>query len=68
MIKALKDKTIVLGLSETNIQKLKQDLPIKFNLKELGLTDHDVVIFYGKSESDMINVLYPHIGPDTILR
>lgn len=53
MIKAVKDNLIILGLSDENIERLKKDQPIKFNLKELGLPDYNVLIFAGKNETSM---------------
>lgn len=53
MIKALKGNMIILGLSDENVKRLTNDQPIKFNLKELGLSDMDVFIFHGKTEQVM---------------
>lgn len=53
MIKALKGNMIILGLSDENVKRLTNDQPIKFNLKELGLSDYDVFIFNGKTEQEM---------------
>lgn len=53
MVKAVKGNMIILGLSDENLNRLKKDQPIKFNLQELGLPDYDVVIFNGKTEQDM---------------
>ncbi len=53
MIKALQGNRIILGLSDGNLERLKKDEPIKFNLNELGLPDYEVIIFNGKTEQDM---------------
>lgn len=58
MIKARKNNTIILGLSEENIKRLKKDQPIKFSLKDLKLKGIDpddvtVFIFAGKDEQTM---------------
>lgn len=53
MIKALAGNKVLIGLSDGNLKRLQMDNPIKFNLKELGLIDLDVVIFHGKTEADM---------------
>lgn len=58
MVKALKGNMIFLGLSDENIKRLKQDQPIKFNLKDLGLQDMEVVIFNGKSEFEMKQMMF----------
>ncbi len=57
MIKALKGNMIMLGLSDENIKRLRQDQPIKFNLRDLGLTDMDVLIFHGKTEEAMTEMM-----------
>ena len=43
---------LMFGLSEMNIQKLKEDKPIFIDLKELGL-EGGVLIFYGETEEKM---------------
>jgi hypothetical protein len=53
MVKALKGNQIILGLSDVNLERLKDGQPIKFNLKELGLPDYEVFIFNGKDEQTM---------------
>lgn len=63
MVKALKGNMIILGLSEENINRLKQDQPIKFNLQELGLPDFDVLIFTAKDEQEMYKMMKQAIHP-----
>jgi hypothetical protein len=54
MIKARKGKTIILGLSDENIDRLKKGQPILFNMKkDLELEDYDVLIFNGRTEESM---------------
>lgn len=54
MIKLRKDKTIVLGLSEENITRLKKNQPIRFKLSDLIPGDeHTVFIIAGKTEDSM---------------
>jgi hypothetical protein len=65
MIKLRKGNLILLGLSDENMNRLKIDNPIKFNLKELGLQDIDVVIFNGRTEEGMYMEFRDGIGPDT---
>jgi hypothetical protein len=46
-----KGQTIIgLGLSEGNIQRMKQGDPIYFSLEELGIEGYDVTIVYGETE------------------
>ncbi len=59
---------LILGLSHENLDRLKADQPIKFNLKELNMGDVEVMIFAAKDESTMINLMYDGIGPNTILK
>lgn len=65
MLKATVGKTLLLGLSATNIARLKLGQPIKFNLSTMGLEDREIVIFYGEDEIAMKKQLEPLIGPDT---
>lgn len=53
MIKAKKGNMMILGLSDENLKRLKQDQPIKFNMKDIGFDDIDVLIFNGKDEQAM---------------
>jgi len=43
----------VLGLSKMNIAKLKQGLPIHFDMQESLGVDLKCIIFFGKTEDDM---------------
>lgn len=56
----MKDGTIVLGLSDANMVRMShhgRNDPIKFNLKELGLEDRDVIIISGKDEEDIVKTI-----------
>lgn len=53
MIKARKDNLLIFGLSERNLKLLREGKPIKFNMKELGLPELDVLIYTGKDEESM---------------
>ena len=63
MIKIKKGNTLIFGLTEENISRLKQDMPIKFNLNEMGLLDQDVFIIYGKDEQTFRDMFQKHIDP-----
>ncbi len=62
MIKARTDNTFIFGLSENNVKKLKEGMPILFNLKEQGLGDIDmnVLICYGETEHHIVKELNEH--------
>ena len=53
MIKAKAENIIILGLSNENMKRLADNQPIKFNLKDLGLQDMEVIIFNGETEESM---------------
>lgn len=55
MIKFKAEGMVGFGLSAGNIEKLMQGMPIKVNGKDIGI-DHDVVIFYGRTEQDMVQM------------
>lgn len=63
MIKAKQGNTLILGLSDENLKRLKNGEPIKFNMKEVGFDNIDVVIFNGKDEQKMKNDLKHKIHP-----
>lgn len=49
---------IILGLSDENLNRLKKNQPLKFNLKEFGMQDMDVFIFNGKDELTMKKTMF----------
>lgn len=61
MIKAKRENLIILGLSDENMRRLSENQPIKFNLKELGMEDCDVLIFNGRTEESMYTDMLPYI-------
>jgi len=63
MIKAKMGTTLILGLSDENLRRLKNDEPIKFNMKEVGFGDIDVFIFNGKDEQSMKQMMNKSIHP-----
>jgi len=70
MIKAKVGNTIILGLSDKNIEKLKNNEPILFNLKEAGIEDIDanVMIFNGRTEESMMETMMKDMSLDTKIR
>lgn len=66
MIKARLDNgMVILGLSEINIQKLKEGFPIKFDGRPLGFPG-DVGIVYGETEIAILHDLQKSAGrPET---
>jgi hypothetical protein len=59
--KRLKDDTpvtsILLGLSDENLRRLREDMPIAIDGREIGMPDIDVVIFAGRTEDEMLALL-----------
>lgn len=56
MIKFTSNKLIGLGLTSENIKRLKQGQPILVKGSEIG-KNHDILILYGKNESDLLKTL-----------
>lgn len=50
---------IGIGLSEENVQRLKDGKPILFDAKQLGI-DVSVTIFYGETEEKMVRDFQKH--------
>lgn len=65
MIKAVKGNIILLGLTDENLRRLQANQPIKFNTKELGIGDFEVIILHGKDEDSITDLIAPMIGPKT---
>lgn len=53
MLKARSGDDLVFGLSALNVERLMEGKPISIDLRDLGLPKGRVMIFYGKTESDM---------------
>jgi hypothetical protein len=57
MIKARKNKLLILGLSEENMKRLKDGQPIKFPMDHLQIPNmpegYEIIIFSGKTEESM---------------
>ena len=57
-------KILMLGLSQENVNRLKEGKPILFGTEDLGLGwNGRVCIFYGKTEHDMLEDVSGWIGP-----
>jgi hypothetical protein len=55
-----------LGLSAQNVKRLKAGQPIRIDGPASGLPfAGEILIFYGRTEHDMLEELSQHIGPDT---
>jgi hypothetical protein len=59
---------VVLGLSRTNLARLKKGQPIRFDAAEVGLPDVEVLIFAGETEQSMAREIADLIGPETEVR
>lgn len=63
MIKIKKGNVLVFGITDANIERLKNDEPIKFNLNELGMDDTTVYICHGKDEQALYEQFKGGINP-----
>lgn len=62
--KSKTNRTIIgFGLSDMNLQKLKQGKPIYFYGEEVGVPGTDFTILYGKTEKDLENMLKKQTDP-----
>lgn len=55
------------GLSRGNINQLVKGHPIKADLKELGLENTTILIFFGETEEQMQKDLAKMLGPSTLI-
>ena len=65
MVKFRAGNKIGFGLSEGNVQKLKEGKPIAFNGNEVGIPGVEIMIFYGETEEQMQRDMEPFIGKET---
>jgi len=62
-------RTVLLGLSYENLDRLKKGMPIRFDSGEIGLTPGtEFLIFAGRTEQSMAADLEEMIGPHTEVR
>jgi hypothetical protein len=67
MIKARAGRTLVLGLSEKNLQLLREGRPIQFSGSEFEhpqLNQWNFIIMYGEDEDAIMDDLLVLINPD----
>jgi len=57
MLKARAGGRLVFGLSAKNIELLMEGKPISIDLRDLGYEGGSVLIFYGRTEEDMKQLL-----------
>jgi hypothetical protein len=57
---------IILGLSEANIDRLREGKPIHLHADDMGFVG-EIVIFVGKDEATMARQMQPFIGPGTVV-
>jgi len=57
---------IGLGITARNLELLKEDRPILFDLAAFGL-NAKIMIIYGKNEQTILKALEPFISSDTII-
>ena len=55
---------LVLGLSEGNLKRLREGLPLHLQKEKTGVSA-DIVIFWGETEAQMYKDFKGFIGPET---
>lgn len=56
---------IVFGLSQGNLDRLKEGRPITFPGEQIGLANVEFIIFSGETEQSMARELADLVGPET---
>lgn len=59
-------ETLLLGLSEGNLARLRLGMPICVNLKDLGLPKLELLIMYGKTEEEILEKLKEVYGDEAL--
>lgn len=59
---------VLLGLTGETIARMMADEPVSVDLADLGLESVQVVLMYGKTETDIAKQLQPLFGPGTTFR
>lgn len=61
-------KLLVLGITEGNVQRLREGKPIHVHGEEMGAPGVEVVIVLGANEEALAEQFAPMIGPETDVR
>jgi len=61
-------KIALLGITDMNIQKMREGKPIQIHGEEMGLGNLEIWIITGKDEAALAKTLSPMIGPETTVR
>lgn len=61
-------KLLGIGLSHGNLERLKDNQPIRFKGEDVGLPGQDVLIFAGKTEESMAADMAEYITAETIIK
>ena len=65
MIKATAQDLFIFGLSDANLDRLRDGKPILIDLKKMGAKEGRVLIFAGRTEEHLRDLLGPYIKPET---
>ena len=67
MIKARMGNVVIIGLSRMNVERLTQDMPIRFPGEDVGVPGMLFVIIFGETEPEMVEQFKKRglIGPET---
>lgn len=57
-----------IGLSHVNLERLKDNQPIRFKGEDVGLPDIDVLIFAGETEESMAKQMDPLLTAATVIK
>lgn len=58
---------ILVGLEEKNLEKLRDGQPFHQFLSETIGLPYELVLFYGKTMSDLERMVATNVGPDTVV-
>lgn len=56
MVKARLGDLVMIGLSQENVNRLRQGMPILFNGGDVNLPDIQIAIVYGRTEEELAEV------------
>ena len=63
-----KNAIVLLGITDGNIQRLREGRPIHIHGEEMNLPGVEIWIITGRDEATLGKQLAPLIGPETIVR
>ena len=66
--KANGELVLIIGMEQANLDKMADGKPLRFNTEDYGLPPMTVAMFTGADEAELVRILRPFVGDETVIR